>query len=321
MPYKLPVRLNAQYARNLLNSVDNFLFDCDGVIWNYPNPIKGSVEFINKLKSLGKKCFFITNNSTKTRDTFINMIKTIGIKDVTEDDIVCTAWVLGGYLKSIGFKDKCYVIASPAVGKELDAVNVRHIGIGPTIVNDPGSFNYLKDLSIDPEVKCVVVGFDHYFSYPKMVLGTTYAVKNPGCLFVATNDDAVFPDPNSKIVVPGTGTFVNAMKTGVGREPIILGKPHKTMWDVLVKTHNLDPKRSCMIGDRLDTDIAFAATCSLGYSLAVLSGVTNEEEIKRFAKYLEDDNNNTESKEAKCVPDFYADCLGEFESYIKDVQN
>lgn len=93
-----------------------------------------------------------------------------------------------------------------------------------------------------------------------MVEATTYAHKVKDCLFIATNDDAVLPTgPESSVVIPGTGTFVNAMKTSIGREPITLGKPYPTMWEVLAKTHCLDPYRSCMIGDRLDTDIAFVS--------------------------------------------------------------
>lgn len=89
------------------------------------------------------------------------------------------------------------------------------------------------------------------------------------------------------------------------------------MWDVLESTHRLDKSRTCMIGDRLDTDMAFAANCSLGYSLAVLTGVTNEQEIMRVAKTLEEENSNHE--DAKCVPDFYADSLGTLEAQIREL--
>jgi hypothetical protein len=115
----------------------------------------------------------------------------------------------------------------------------------------------------------------------------------------------------------GTGTFVNALRTSIGRDPIILGKPHKTMWDVLGKVHQLDPARSCMIGDRLDTDIAFAANCSLGFSLAVLSGVSTEEEILQHSNLLNDPNHK-ENEKAKLVPDYYANSLRDFEIFIRD---
>lgn len=53
MPYTLPKMLSRQNASKLLEKVDNFLFDCDGVIWDFPHALPGSVECINKLKSLG----------------------------------------------------------------------------------------------------------------------------------------------------------------------------------------------------------------------------------------------------------------------------
>jgi phosphoglycolate phosphatase len=96
----------------------------------------------------------------------------------------------------------------------------------------------------------------------------------------------------------------------------MLGKPSKTMWDVLVDQHGLDAKRSCMIGDRLDTDIAFAANCSLAFSLAVLSGVTNENEIMEYSKKLDFQNGNHEN-DAKLCPDYFINCLGDFEKLLK----
>lgn len=77
MPFKLPVRLNKEFAHRLIKDVDNFLFDCDGVIWNYGKAINGSIELINRLKSLNKRCFFVTNNSTKTRQNVIDLLNKV----------------------------------------------------------------------------------------------------------------------------------------------------------------------------------------------------------------------------------------------------
>lgn len=317
MPFKLPIRLNADLAKRLLNDVDNFLFDCDGVVWNWPKAIQGSVECINKLKELGKNCYFVTNNNSKTRQMVIDQINKVGIKNVAESDIVCTAWVLAGYLKSIEFKDKCYVIGSQAIAHELNLQGIKHTGIGSNVTEfpDPLTYDFKNSLNLDAEVKAVVVGFDHYFNYPKMVLAATYLHRVPDCLFVATNDDAIFPTESSKAVIPGTGSFVSAIKAIAGRDPLILGKPNKTMWEILMKANNLNPQRTCMVGDRLDTDIAFAANCSLGYSLAVLTGITNVEEIEGLAKKSQAENSN-DADVAKCLPDFYAQSLGELLTFI-----
>ena len=53
MPFKFPKVLDKQSSAYLLSKVDNFMFDCDGVIWNFPHALPGSVECINKLKELG----------------------------------------------------------------------------------------------------------------------------------------------------------------------------------------------------------------------------------------------------------------------------
>lgn len=53
--------------KELLDQVDVFIFDCDGVIWRGDSLIDGIPETLEKLRSAGKRMFFVTNNSTKSR--------------------------------------------------------------------------------------------------------------------------------------------------------------------------------------------------------------------------------------------------------------
>ena len=55
------------HAAGLIDSVDVFIFDCDGVIWKGDSLIEGVEPILEKLRAAGKKIFFVTNNSTKSR--------------------------------------------------------------------------------------------------------------------------------------------------------------------------------------------------------------------------------------------------------------
>jgi phosphoglycolate/pyridoxal phosphate phosphatase family enzyme len=311
MPFNEPKRLTKNDASTLMEQVDNFLFDCDGVLWHWPKCIDGSIDFINHLKANNKRCFFLTNNSTKTRARLVEMLKQSGVVNVSEDECVNTSWLLAQYLKGLNYEGKVFLVGNEAMANELDLVSIKHSGLGcnRSEFPDPRNFDFVNNLELDGDVRCVCVGYDFHFNYPKIVLATSYCHKVPNCLFLATNDDATLPtNKESKASIPGCGTFVKALETSVGRPPILLGKPNEPMWQTLMRVHGLDADRTCMIGDRLETDIAFAANNKLGYSIAVLSGITNESEILEKAKHLKLDIN---SENAKCVPDFYVEQLGE----------
>ena len=49
----------------------------------------------------------------------------------------------------------------------------------------------------------------------------------------------------------GTGSMVAAVATAAGRQPVVLGKPSKFMFEIVQKRHpGILPERTLMIGDR-----------------------------------------------------------------------
>lgn len=83
----------------------------------------------------------------------------------------------------------------------------------------------------------------------KLLRAASY-LANPQCYYVATNEDHVLPTKGN-IVVPGTGTLVKAVAYCSSREPTVVGKPHKPVYDAICSLSQLDPARTCMIGDVL----------------------------------------------------------------------
>ena len=58
----------------------------------------------------------------------------------------------------------------------------------------------LADLS--PDLNCVIVGFDHSLSYPKIAKAASILAR-PGSIFIATNTDENWPHKD-KLLLPGT---------------------------------------------------------------------------------------------------------------------
>jgi len=46
---ELCIPLEELHAKSLLKNNDTFLFDCDGVLWNFPDIFPGAIELLNYL--------------------------------------------------------------------------------------------------------------------------------------------------------------------------------------------------------------------------------------------------------------------------------
>jgi phosphoglycolate phosphatase len=129
----------------------------------------------------------------------------------------------------------------------------------------------------DNDVGAVVVGFDRNINYYKIQYATLCIRENPGCLFIATNRDAVTHLTDAQEWA-GNGSMVGAIVGSTKREPTVVGKPNGFMLSNIAEAFGLEPSRICMVGDRLDTDILFGQGGGLTTCL-VLSGVTTEEQL------------------------------------------
>jgi ribonucleotide monophosphatase NagD (HAD superfamily) len=102
---------------------------------------------------------------------------------------------------------------------------------------------------------------------------------SPRVVFVATNRDVAYPDAHQ--LCPGGGALVAALETGSGRSPdVVAGKPSPHLIQLVRSATGLNPARTCMVGDRLDTDILFGNTGGFVSSLLVLTGVTSRDDVK-----------------------------------------
>lgn len=290
-----------------LNQFDTVLTDCDGVLWLDDEALEGAPATINRLRQLGKKIFYVTNNSTKTRDEFTAKAERLGFT-ANVDEIISTAYLVASYLKNNGRTNrKAYVIGSKGLSRELDLAGIDHIGVGPDVNNAATLGELVGKLQLDPKVNAVVVGFDEHFSYLKMLKAASY-LDREDCTFIATNSDERFPMADRGVVVPGTGSIVKAVETAAGRPPICVGKPNDYMSKLLIEQCGIKPERTLMIGDRCNTDILLGTKCGF-HTLLVLTGVHQLNHL-----CLWKNSNNLEDKDL--LPDFYLSKLGDLLPFL-----
>jgi len=103
--------------------------------------------------------------------------------------------------------------------------------------------------------------------------------------FLVTNEDPTYPAGHA--LLPGAGSISAPLRFSLKRDPLSLGKPSRGMMECIKAKHQFDPKKAIMVGDRLDTDIAFGKMGGLA-TLLVLTGVTTEEEVGQDANLTPD---------------------------------
>jgi len=283
-------------------SFDTVLSDCDEVLWYENQPIQGSVETINMFRDLGKKVFFLTNNSTRSRSSYKLKMENMGFKASIEE-IIGSSFLAASYLKEHQFdKEKLiYIIGCEGLKGELTNAGFSCIGLDET--KDKVSFEGIKngEYKLNQRVGAVVIGFDIDVTFKKIMMAASYA-KDSNVLFLATNPDENAPIKGSELVIPCTGSIISAVATAVGRDPIVLGKPSRYMYDAVRSVNpGVKPERTIMIGDRGNTDIIFGNKCSL-QTLLVGTGAHDIEDVNKWEK-------STESR--NMVPNFFTSKLGD----------
>lgn len=288
-------KVKGSSAEKMLEGVDSLIFDLDGVIFLGDSVIPGVPETLDKLRALGKKMFFVTNNSTKSRAGYLKKFLSLGLT-VEAEEIFSSSFAAAAYFEQnpLNPGEKVYVIGQVGVGEELDLMNVPWIGgqhdVDKTIDLGPG-----VKVDIDKDVKAVVVGFDSKINYYKLQYAQL-AINENGAKFIATNCDAVTNLTDAQKWA-GNGAMVGAIKGCTGQEPIVVGKPAPLMIDYISNKYKMDRSRILMVGDRLDTDMLFGKDNGL-QTVLTLSGVTTEEKLL--------------SPENKIIPDQYVSSIADF---------
>ena len=257
------------------------LCDLDGVVWLMHQPIAGSVNAIQLLKNAGHRVLFVTNNSYSVISDQENALAKIGID--AHNDVVTSSQAAGALLRK---GERVLLGGGPGA---VEAVK----NAGAVLA---GRSDDQTDSEIDQEFDTVMVGFHPSFDY-RGLTRLSQAVRN-GARLIATNDDATYPTPRG--LIPGGGSILASVVAASGVQPIIAGKPHQPMADLVRQVLGVtDLSDAWMVGDRPSTDGLFAQTVGCKFA-QVLTGISSLKDVS-------DDVGNNASDQANGNRQVFAD--------------
>lgn len=241
-----------------IKEIELFLLDMDGTLYLEDDVFKGSREFINILNEQNKKYVFLTNNSSKNVNNYLEKLNRLGLK-ATEDNMFTSAQATTIYLKGKKENAKIYVVGTKSLKEEFKKQGFKVCE------------------KIEENIDFLIVGFDTELNYEK--LKDACYLLNKGVKYIATNPDWVCPIKNN-MFIPDCGSICNMLKIATNKEPIYIGKPKRKMIDIVANINNVKLDKVAIIGDRLYTDIACGINAGI-ISICVLTGETKKEDIEK----------------------------------------
>lgn len=235
-----------------IDKIKNYLLDLDGTLYLGSRLFEGTLPLLEKLRATGRRAVFLTNNSSISDGDYVRKLNKLGIPAAEGDVFSSTDAAMYLLRETCVELPKTFLLGTPSLRAQLESE-------GLPIVNDSGE-----------KAELVLLGFDKTLTYESLCRAC--ALISSGTRYVATHPDLVCPTEDG--FIPDAGSMIKLIEAATGRLPEVAGKPEKTMADALCAKYGFKPSRTAMVGDRLSTDIAFAANAGFA-SMLVLSGETD----------------------------------------------
>ncbi len=206
------------------------LLDVDGVLHVSGEPIPGAVEAVARLREVGHRLRFVTNNSTRSRETLANELRGLGF-ELDDDELqttpVAAAEQLGGR--------RVYALVMSAVVPDLAGIEL--VGDGADAVLVGGC-----DETTEP---------NQVFSYMNLARG--FAELQAGAALFCLHRNPWWQTTRGPML--DGGAFVAALEYATGVEATVIGKPSASCFAAALAALDAEPELTWMVTDDLEQDV------------------------------------------------------------------
>lgn len=226
--------------------------DLDGTVYLGDSLLPGAKTFLKFLSSQGIHYYFLSNNSSRSKQDYVKKLVKLDIS-IPEDRIILSTDGVIAYLLKNNIQD-IYVVGTQSMKNMFTKAG-------------------LDVASTDPSF--VILGYDTELTYEKLRIAAIHLLR--GVKLLATHPDYVCPTPDGPI--PDVGAMLVLFEKATGKKPAqIFGKPNPEMVTHILDHHAISPAEVVMIGDRIYTDMELANRLGCDFIL-VLSGETTASDL------------------------------------------
>lgn len=237
-----------------IKNVKLYLFDMDGTLYLGSRLYPFTKELLTTIRENGAQYLFITNNSSKSVADYVKKLESMGI-DACYDDFYTSSQATAYYLKKHHNGKTLYVCGTESLKTELRS----------------NGFEITEDLD---KTECIVMGFDTELTFKKLHDVSKLLLTRENIPYIATNPDYVCPTEFGS--VPDCGSVCDMLYNVSKRRPIFIGKPEPLMPQLAMEKMGVEPSQTCVVGDRIYTDIKSGINAGT-VTVLVLSGETTKE--------------------------------------------
>lgn len=238
----------------LLSRLRLYLFDLDGTLYLGDQVFPFTVPLLKAIRAVGRRYLFMTNNSSRSVEDYVARLTRLGIPAAPED-FITSSQAACWFLRRRYPETRFYVCGTESLREEL-----RREGFALTTEAE--------------EAEGILMGFDTELTFKKLRDVSWLLCTRPGIPYLATNGDLVCPTEFG--AVPDCGSVCGMLENVSGRLPQVIGKPSPLMPRLAMERLGTKPEETCVIGDRIYTDIKSGLNAGIA-SLLVLSGETTPE--------------------------------------------
>ena len=238
--------------RTAIEKMKLYLLDLDGTLYLGDRLYPFAKDFLAQIRRIGGRYLFITNNSSKSVEDYVEKLGRMGIA-ADREDFMTSSQATAYYLKKHHPGRTLYVCGTASLKKEL-----RDSGFAVTEDAD--------------RAECIVMGFDTELTFRKLE-DVSRLLLTRDIPYIATNPDLVCPTEFGS--VPDCGSVCMMIRNATGKLPVVVGKPQPLMPQLAMEKWGVPKEQTCVIGDRIYTDVKCGLNAGV-CGILVLSGETDE---------------------------------------------